>query len=271
MNIEKFKLLEKDKDKYIENGLISYSYVKDLKGIDKIKQCAYFLGKAKTIAVITGAGVSTDSGIPDFRSNTGIYSKVPEEIFDIKHFKKQPHDVQNLLINLFNDKDYKPNEIHNILSDLQTEKEVTIITQNIDYLHEKSGSKTVLSVHGTIRTGYCQQCKSKVNLEWEKGNIDLHALSCGCGGYIRPDIVFYGEDVKYLEEAKKAVKMADLVLVLGTSMRVYPIAELPRYTDANTPIIIINKDEVELSTDRMVVSFEDNILKVLKEILNELN
>lgn len=272
LNSEKFKILEMNKDKYIENNQMSYSYVKELNGIDKIKQSAYFLGKAKKIAIITGAGTSTDSGIPDFRSNTGIYSEIPEEIFDINYFKRNPQTLQKLLINLFNNKDYKPNEIHNILTELQEEKDITIITQNIDSLNEKSGSKKVLHIHGLLNTGHCEQCKEKVNLQWEKGLVNLYDLTCDCGGYIRPDIVFYGEEVKHLSEAINAVKMADLILILGTSLKVYPVAELPSYANAETPIIIINRDKIELGKEeRMSVNFQNDIANTLKAILNELN
>lgn len=271
MDMQKYQLLQAEKDKYIQSSQLMSTYVTKLENIeDRYKQCAYFIGNAEKIAVVTGAGISTDSGIPDFRSNNGIYSYNPEKLFDINYYKKKPQDLQKVLIELFNGRVFKPNNGHTLLKKLEEDKDVTIITQNIDNLHEKAMSSNVLHVHGTLDSATCFQCKSKKVLNWENNSISLQSLSCDCGAYYRPDIVFYNENIKYFNEAINAVKDCDLLIVLGTSLSVYPVANLPSYTLADTPIIIINNTETSLDNDRMSVVFHNNIAITLENIMSYL-
>ena len=286
MNTNKLAKLKENEDKYIykDREHQHSSCIKTLTKKDEIiEQCAYLIGEANNIAVITGAGISTGSGIPDFRGANGIYSENPEEIFDFKHFKKNPYDLQRLLINLFNGKHYEPTKAHYLLNKLQRDKNTTIITQNIDPLHDvlqkdivvgkdsdEIKEKGIYHVHGTLATGHCNQCKESHKLLWEEGKVTLESLQCECGGFIRPDIVFYGENILYLNESIQAVKDADLLIILGTSLEVFPVAELPSYAKATTPIILINRDETYLENNVDVINIHEDISDTLEKIMDKL-
>lgn len=246
-------------------------HIPQLEGIEKVKQCANYIKKAKKIAVITGAGMSTDSGIPDFRTKKGLYSKNPVDILSRQHFFSKPKEVYNFLenyIRIINKK--KPNEGHYILSSLEKlNKNIFIITQNIDSLHSKSGSNNVIEVHGTLNTATCQKCGKKYNTNEIIRSDGTMNYYCDCNkrGLIKPDCVLFGEDVKHLREIKQIVKECDLLLVLGTSLTVYPVAKLPNYLKAEVPIIIINENNTYLDEDRMSIVFHNNISNTLKQIM----
>lgn len=252
------------------------SAIPQLEGEGKLKQCAEFIKKAKKIVVITGAGMSTDSGIPDFRSREGIYSKKPKDIFSRHNFFMKPHEVYSFIRDYINIINVKPNEGHYSLAELEKMgKEVIIITQNIDGLHSQSGSSQVYEVHGTLNTATCQnpKCRKQYPIrEVIKDNGEFNYY-CNCKegkgtrNLIKPDCVFFGEDIKHGKEIFKIVKNCDLLMVLGTSMVVQPVATLPQYIRADVPIIVINEEPTYLDEDRMSIVFHKNIKDTLKNIM----
>lgn len=261
--------------KYFCNPKMGFPYVTVMYGQDKIDQCKYFIEQSKNIVVLTGAGMSTDSGLPDFRSQNGLYNNKesikPEELLSIGFFKrngnaKKTYDFLNKKLDI---KDVKPNKGHKLLAELENKSNVQIITQNIDGLHQLAGSKNVLELHGTLKTASCMKCGKKYNMDDIRYREEFY---CDCKsnshrGLIKPDIVFYDESVNGISDAVSIVQKSDLMIILGTSLVVSPFNMLPQYVTAGVPIIVINETPTYLNEDRMSVCFEDNIIKVLEQIV----
>ena len=231
--------------------------------------------ESHTIAFFTGAGISTLSGIPDFRSKNGLYSnryhgKKPEKILHIKYFNKHPEEFyafyrEKLLID-----NIDPNVIHLFISELQQlGKEVTVVTQNIDGLHEKAGSLKIHNLHGTIHKNYCVDCKKEYDIDYIK-QTDGIPYCKECGGIIRPAITFYGEflDKETFKQARLDTKNADLLIVLGTSLVVYPASEIVSHFRGKH-LVIINKKRTKFNLQANLVIQED-FAKVFNALLKEL-
>lgn len=200
---------------------------------------------SKAIVFFGGAGVSTASNIPDFRSQEGLYSLKydypPEEIISATFF----HNKTKEFYQFYKDKmlypDAKPNIAHIKLAELEKAGQVkAIITQNIDNLHQLAGSKNVIELHGNIHRNYCLQCHKKYDLQYIIDSIDIP--KCECGGIIKPDVVLYEEPLKQedLSKAIAAINNADTLIVAGTSLTVFPAASLVRYFRGQY-FVIINK------------------------------
>lgn len=263
---------------YISKGTFTMPYIIKCNGNEKYKQCAYFIKEAKNIVILTGAGISTYSGIPDFTSTNGLYkNEISPNFFTLDYFKDNTEIFYNILREIFEDK--KPNKAHNLLSEFKrnnNEKSITIITQNIDTLHEESGFNNVIHVHGRLNKGYCLNCKKEIE------SFDITNYKCDCiadfkkyscktvNGIIRPDIVFYGEEIHNQDKSLKLIGEADLLLVIGTSLTVEPVASFPKNVKADTPIIIINRDVTYLNEDRMSIEFNQDIISTLESIFEEL-
>ncbi len=214
---------------------------------------------SKRIAVLTGAGVSTLSGIPDFRSSDGLYSKrfghmSVEELLDIDFFTLHPDEFYKWAKgNWYILEQYEPNIIHKTLKRMEDIGKLSegIFTQNIDSLHQRAGSKKVYELHGSLASGYCMNCHSyhSYNEISEAVNNDVVPTCPQCGGIIKPDIVFYGEslDMMTLKRGEFAFQNADLAIVLGSSLIVNPAASLP-YISAQYKkhIVIVNRDKTYL-------------------------
>ncbi|HBT50778.1 SIR2 family NAD-dependent protein deacylase [Petrotoga olearia] len=213
------------------------------------KKCAELIYNSNSIAVLSGAGMSTNAGIPDFRGPNGIYTQAnienPERIFDIDYFYTDPS-----LFYKFHKKflEYitkaEPTFTHKFLVQLEKEGKLKgIVTQNIDSLHQKSGSKKVYEIHGGCWENHCIKCNKEYPQEeiLEKINNEIVPKCDNCGGVIKPDIVFFGEPVKYLTESELLMRNSDLVLVLGSSLVVIPAAMLPSLTEGK--IIVVTKGE----------------------------
>ena len=242
---------------------------------DKIKILKDLIQESQTIAFFTGAGISTLSGIPDFRSKNGLYSnryqgKKPEKILHIKTFNKDPE----LFYQFYREKllvtDIEPNVIHLFISELEKiGKDVTVVTQNIDGLHEKAGSTKIHNIHGTILNNHCVDCKEEYSLDYIKNTTGVpHCPKCG--GIIRPDITFYGEflNKETFKQARLDTKKADLLIVLGTSLVVYPASEIvSQYRGKN--LVIINKKHTKFNLQANLVIQED-FSKVFNTLLKEL-
>lgn len=210
---------------------------------EKISKLKEMVSKSDNIVFFGGAGVSTESGIPDFRSVDGLYNQKwsypPETILSHSFFYSNPEEYyrfhhEKLLVS-----DVKPNRAHLRLAELEHEGKLkAIITQNIDGLHQLAGSKNVLELHGTLLRAYCSRCHKEypASVMCEKG----HVPRCDCGGVIRPDIVLYEEplDQKVMIRAVDYIEKAEVLIVGGTSLGVYPAAGLIRYYRGNKLVLI---------------------------------
>ncbi len=209
------------------------------------------LVKSSFALCLTGAGVSTDSGIPDFRSPDGFYSKFSPEIFDIEFFKTKPEEFYRVNIPLIKEFiNAKPNITHKMLALLEKKGLLKgVITQNIDGLHEKAGSKKVYNCHGTYRTLHCLKCKKEYKVEDFLLYYEKNGFYCKCGGLIKPDVVFFGESLtKDFFEALKDINKCDVMLVLGTSLSVYPVAGIVEEVFINgTEVFCVNRSIPALS------------------------
>ena len=224
-------------------------------------QLAGMLSASKHIVFLTGAGISTESGIPDFRSSTGLYrTGVSENVFDIRAFRANPADfyafARNFLAMLNNS---RPNAAHCAIARLEHRpgKKVSVVTQNIDTFHQRSGSKAVFPVHGTVETSSCLACGKNVQTETlypliEAGKVPRHE---NCGGVFKPDIVFFGEQLpeEVFACAQKAITEADLLVVAGTSLQVYPAAGLPNYRRSDCRLVIINRTPTPLDHEANIL------------------
>ncbi|MDD5792468.1 MAG: NAD-dependent protein deacylase [Erysipelotrichaceae bacterium] len=200
------------------------------------------IDKAKRIVFFSGAGMSTASGIPDFRSSTGLYKQNyrAEEILSHSFFMENPKEFYEFYREKMIYEDAKPNYAHQFISELQNQKEVIVVTQNIDGLHQKAGSKIVHELHGSIHRNYCMKChKFHPLASITNSNGIPH---CSCGGTIKPDVVLYEEglDGNTIDNAINAISTCDLLVICGTSLSVYPAASFVRYFRGDN-LAIINK------------------------------
>lgn len=214
------------------------------------KQCAKLIKDAQRIAVLTGAGISTNAGIPDFRGPRGLYvtrQYDPEKVFDIGYFARDPKPFYEFARDFIGlEEKIKPTAAHYFLAQLESlGKLIGIVTQNIDSLHQSAGSKNVFEMHGSFQKSYCRSCQKFFTFAVLKEKMLTEVVpTCDCGGVIKPDIVFFGEGVKHFEDAVELAQRSDLFLVIGTSCVVQPAAQIPAY--ASGDIAIINKGLVEL-------------------------
>ena len=241
---------------------------------DKIERFAEYLKEADRIAVLTGAGISTESGIPDFRSAGGLYrTMTSEEIFDIGLFQKHPESFYSAIAPVWRKiLNAEPNAGHRALAELEKKhrKRVMVVTQNIDGLHTKAGSGEVAEIHGSFRTLTCLECEKNVCSNGFTGDLEAgRVLRCpSCGGLLKPDITFYGEPLPPapFAAAERAMWEARLLLVLGTSLVVHPAASLPRECDSGIPYVIVNKTETWFD-GRCDLVFHESIGEVMSAVL----
>ncbi|MBB6282465.1 NAD-dependent protein deacylase [Geobacillus subterraneus] len=216
-----------------------------MKERDKLAQ---WIRGADTIAVLTGAGMSTESGIPDFRGENGIYAHEAnvEHYLSEYYFEKDPVDFWHRFKRLFSLKlmgGFAPNEGHRFLRWLEdVGKTVTILTQNVDGLHVKAGSTHVIELHGTLQTSTCPSCGKTYDLAFVN-RVDVPR--CGeCGTILKPDVVLFGGFVPRIEEAFARAAESDLLVAMGTSLEVAPVNQIPLYVAAESPAtrkVLINK------------------------------
>ena len=215
--------------------------------MDKIEELQTIINNSNNIVVLSGAGVSTESGLKDFRSDGGLYyqNKYPysaEEILSHHFFINNQEEFYKYYKDMFKMEGIKPNITHLFLKKLEDKKKLkAIITQNIDNLHTLAGSKTVLELHGNINRNYCMRCHKMYDYDYVFNNNGIP--KCECNGIIKPDVVLYEEalDEDIIRESIKYISNADTLLVLGTSLTVYPAAGLVRYFTGKN-LVIINRD-----------------------------
>jgi len=214
---------------------------------EKIEEFKKMIKESNNIVFFGGAGVSTESGIPDFRSKNGLYNQKykypPEEILSHTFFMTHTEEFFEFYKAKMNSLKYQPNTTHKKLAELEKEGKLkAIITQNIDGLHQKAGSKNVLELHGSVMHNYCMKCGKEYSAEYVFNSVGVP--KCECGGIIKPDVVLYEESLneETLEKAVEAIEEADVFIVGGTSLTVYPAAGLIRFYKGNK-LVLINKDE----------------------------
>ena len=226
-----------------------------------IEHLGALLRESRRITVLTGAGMSTESGIPDFRSSGGLYtSGVSEEVFDIRAFDRDPAIFYTFARAFLRDTlRAQPNAGHRALAALARthDKEVHVCTQNIDSLHQEAGSPAVYPLHGTLQTARCRTCGERIASaalwpEIHAGRIPRHG---GCGGVMKPDIVFFGEPLPpdAWAASERAARTADLFVVAGTSLAVYPAAGLPALRAPACRLVMINRTPTPLDGEAELV------------------
>ncbi len=213
---------------------------------EKIYKLRNWIKESKKIVFFGGAGVSCESGIPDFRSEDGIYSKKyeypPEYILSCEFFYNHTDKFYEFYKKTILIENVKPNGAHKILAYLENEGKLSsVVTQNIDGLHSEAGSKNVYELHGTIYKNTCVKCGKKYGIEYIKKSSKI-PLCTKCGSIIKPDVVLYDEslDDSVVEGAIREIKNADMLIVGGTSLTVYPAAGFIRYFMGDK-MVIINK------------------------------
>ncbi|MGM0651751.1 MAG: SIR2 family NAD-dependent protein deacylase [Bacillota bacterium] len=242
---------------------------------EQIEYLAELIKKHNQVFVLTGAGISTDSGIPDFRSpGTGIWEKVdPMAVSSVDVLHNDPRLFYEAGFSRFASiSGAEPNQGHKVLAEFEDQGYIKgIVTQNIDGLHVKAGSKNVWEVHGHLRTGYCLGCKKKYPFEELVQQVELKRIPpvChNCYSMLRPEVVLFGDPMPafFFELQHKIQRECDLMLVVGSSLVVYPVADLPRLTKKMS---IINNQPTEYDSKAEVV-IRENISKVLPDLKSRL-
>lgn len=237
---------------------------------EKIIKLIDMINRSKSIVFFGGAGVSTESGIPDFRSKDGIYNMKynypPEKILSHSFFVTNTEDFFKFYKEKMNSLKYNPNTTHYTLVKLEKlGKLKAIITQNIDGLHQKAGSKIVYELHGSVMRNYCLNCGKEYNAEYVFNSKSI-IPKCSCGGVIKPDVVLYEEplDNDVYENALKAISNCDMLIIGGTSLAVYPASYLINYFKGKY-IVLINKDSTTFDKKADLV-INDSLGNVFKKI-----
>ncbi|MBP0964984.1 MAG: NAD-dependent protein deacylase [Oscillospiraceae bacterium] len=229
-------------------------------------QLKKLIAEHSRIVFFGGAGVSTESGIPDFRSVDGLYNQKydypPETILSHSFFKGKMSEFYRFYKDKMLCLDAKPNSAHYALASLEKSGKLSsVITQNIDGLHQLAGSKNVVELHGSVLRNYCMSCGKSYSAEYILNSDGIP--KCECGGNIKPDVVLYEEqlDSRAIEAAIMEISAADMLMVGGTSLAVYPAAGMIRYFKGKT-LVLINKSETQYDGSADYV-FRSSIGKLL--------
>ncbi len=240
-----------------------------------IGRLVLMIKNSSRIVFFGGAGVSTESGLKDYRSKDGIYhtavnyGKSPEYILSHECFVSDPELFYRFFRDFFME-EAEPNTTHYALAQLeQMGKNIAVVTQNIDGLHQKAGSKSVYELHGTTATFHCTSCGKKYPLAYLRESDEI-IPRCRCGAIIKPDVVLYGEqlDDRVVNGALQRIEEAELLIIGGTSLAVYPAAGFVRYFRGEN-LVIINRDSTGYDSHADIV-FRDSIGDVFGEVMKRL-
>lgn len=214
--------------------------------MNRLETLKRWVSESEKIVFFGGAGVSTESGIPDFRSVDGLYSQKfdypPETIISHSFFAKRPEDFFRFYREKMLPLGFEPNITHRVLAQWEREGKLSaVVTQNIDGLHQKAGSRKVYELHGSVLRNYCMKCGNFHSAEYIKNSDGIPR--CSCGAVVKPDVVLYEEglDQDTIRNSVMAIRQADLLIVGGTSLTVYPAAGLIEYYSGNR-LVLINRD-----------------------------
>ena len=237
--------------------------------MDAIETLRRWVSESHRMVAFTGAGVSTESGVPDFRSVDGLYNQKfeypPETIISHSFYLRNPEYFFRFYREKMMPLEVQPNITHFTLAKWERERHLAaVVTQNIDGLHQKAGSRRVYELHGSILRNYCSQCGKFYPAEFVKNCNGIPR--CGCGGIVKPDVVLYEEGLndRVVEGALEAISQADMLLVAGTSLTVYPAAGFLRYYRGNR-LVLINRDPTPYD-DRADLVIHDSLGKVLSRL-----
>ena len=235
----------------------------------KVEALKELIKNSNNIVFFGGAGVSTESGIPDFRSKDGLYNQKykypPEEILSHTFFMNKTEEFYEFYREKLNSLKYEPNITHYKLAELEKGGKIkAIVTQNIDGLHQKAGSKKVLELHGSVLRNYCMKCHKFYDANFVFNSKGIP--KCDCGGIVKPDVVLYEEGLneQILEESIWAIQNADLMIVAGTSLTVYPASGLINYIRGKN-LVLINRDATPYDNIANLV-INDSLGNVFKNI-----
>ena len=213
--------------------------------MEELETLKQWVEESNNIVFFGGAGVSTESGIPDFRSTDGLYNQEydypPETILSHTFYRRNPQEFFRFYKNKMLYLEAEPNAAHKKLAEWESRGKLkAIVTQNIDGLHQKAGSQKVYELHGSVLRNYCEECGKFFGVEAVKNAEDVPY--CECGGMIKPDVVLYEEglDQRTIEESVRAIQNADMLIIGGTSLAVYPAAGLIDYYSGNK-LVLVNK------------------------------
>lgn len=233
------------------------------------EQLQNVIDNSRRIVFFGGAGVSTESGIPDFRSVDGLYNQKydypPEQILSHTFFMHNTEEFYRFYRDKMLCLDKKPNKAHLKLAELERAGKLTaVVTQNIDGLHQAAGSKKVYELHGSVLRNYCMKCGKFYSAEYIKNSNGIP--KCECGGVIKPDVVLYEEglDDSTVTEALRAIQTADTLIIAGTSLTVYPAAGFISYFKGDN-IVLINRDETPFDSKADLV-FHEKVGELLDKI-----
>ena len=234
-----------------------------------VEQLQKVIDESNHIVFFGGAGVSTESGIPDFRSVDGLYNQKydypPEQILSHTFFMKKPQEFYRFYRDKMLCLDKKPNAAHYKLAELEKAGKLSaVVTQNIDGLHQAAGSRRVYELHGSVLRNYCRSCRKFYSAEFIKNSTGVP--KCECGGIIKPDVVLYEEglDDSVVTGALNAIQTADTLIIAGTSLTVYPAAGFIRYFRGNT-VVLINRDATPYDAQADLV-FHESVGALLGQI-----
>ncbi|MED4205467.1 NAD-dependent protein deacylase [Neobacillus mesonae] len=249
--------------------------------ISTIETCTNLIRDAENIVVLTGAGISTESGIKDFRSKTGVYQHAPEYILSLDYFYNNPVDFYQFAVEHLYHPNAIPNKGHEILAKWEGQGKVRhIITQNIDGLHQLAGSQHVIEFHGTMKTASCLNCGRIYSTEEMVLRMQIMEEYYVCNDcqskrkkdrYIKPDVVLFGDSGDWFtaegfQTILQYIEQADCILVLGTSLKVTPFSSFPQYRKRDVPLIIINKGDTPYDHRAGTYVIQDFIGKTLEQI-----
>ena len=237
--------------------------------MDKIKKLINYIKESEHIVFFGGAGVSTESGLKDFRSVDGLYNEKydypPEMILSNSFFNMNTEEFYKFYKDKLNSLNYKPNITHKVLKLMEENNKLDgIITQNIDGFDTQAGSKNVYEIHGSVKRNYCMKCNKFYDAEYVFNSIGIP--KCSCGGIIKPDVVLYEEPLnnEVVQKACKLISNADLLIIGGTSLNVYPAAGFIRYFKGRY-LVVINKEST--SYDNMCdLVFNEDVINVVKNL-----
>lgn len=257
---------------------------------EKIKMLSDWINESRRIVFFGGAGVSTESGIPDFRSVDGLYNQKykypPEQIISHSFYETDPKEFFRFYWDRMIYRDAKPNITHNALAELEKAGKLSaVVTQNIDGLHQKAGSRKVYELHGSTLRNHCEKCGEAYTLDEAfgralqdkddffknpDGTYEPGVPRCShCGGIIKPDVVLYEEglDDETVENAVSAIASADMLIIGGTSLVVYPAAGFVRYYRGHK-LVLINKSHTQMDSEADLV-INDSLGKVFSEVMDK--
>ena len=228
-----------------------------------------WVDEAKRLVFFGGAGVSTESGIPDFRSVDGLYNQKykypPEEIISATFFRERPEEFFAFYKEKMLPLGFEPNVTHKVLARWEREGKLSaVVTQNIDGLHQKAGSKNVLELHGSVLRNYCTRCGRSYSAAFVKNSSGIPR--CDCGGIVKPDVVLYEEslDSDVMYRAARAISEADVLIVAGTSLTVDPAAGMIAYYRGSR-MVLINRDHTPYDNEADLV-IHDSLGKVFSAL-----